>query len=68
MATHDPQSTTSVDAFRNSAMVIMEESDAKDTNAYIVAFQRRRKMRIVAIATGALLVLGVAAAVVVATD
>ncbi|RHY31500.1 hypothetical protein DYB32_003439 [Aphanomyces invadans] len=46
----------------------MEESDAKNTNAYIDAFQRRRKTRIVAIAAGALLVLGVAVAVILGAD
>ncbi|KAF0716409.1 Aste57867_2868 [Aphanomyces stellatus] len=66
--TNDPQSTTTVDHFRSTDIIIMEESDAKDTNAYIDRFQSRHRMRVVGIATAVLLVVGVAVAVVVATE
>ncbi|CAK4841617.1 unnamed protein product, partial [Aphanomyces euteiches] len=63
-----PHTTTAAEDFRTSEIVILEESDAKNTNAYIDAFQARQKKRMLAIMAGTILVLGVAAVVIVATN
>ncbi|KAF0716410.1 Aste57867_2869 [Aphanomyces stellatus] len=63
----DPPSTTSVDHFRSTDIVIMEEGDAKDSNAFMEEFQGKRRMRILGLACGALLVVGAAVAIVATT-
>ncbi|OQR93208.1 hypothetical protein ACHHYP_02799 [Achlya hypogyna] len=53
------------DRHRTTDMVILEESDAKDTNAFIDEFQRRKRNRMIALLSSGVLVVGAAVAVVV---
>ncbi|OQR83093.1 hypothetical protein THRCLA_23184, partial [Thraustotheca clavata] len=49
---------------RTTDIAIMEESDAKDTNAFIDEFQRRKRNRIAMILGAGVMVVGIAAAVI----